>query len=203
MSQSSFYVIRWLVLLSSSLLIGCDAALLCGEYACVRYQNDCERTHSCSEPRLRQCEAAGSIRDRAPRIIDQLRDAQRSCGTSSSVALISTNTGELVWDETLASISNSHARDMANNRFESFVGTNGLSTSERVSLAGIESLTVFESVTSGPQTSAEAINHWLDVGTDCQQLVHPNITRIGMACAVDDRGNSGPYWSLLLVGPEP
>ena len=201
MSEPRFYVVSRFVLLSSCLLIACDAALLCGQYACVQYQNDCERTHSCSE--LRQCEAAGSIRDRAPRIINQLRDAQRSCGNSSSLALINTSTSELIWDETLASVSSSHATDMANNRLESFVGTNGLSTSERVSLAGIESLTVFENITSGPQTSAEAINHWLDISTDCQQLIHADITRIGMACAVHKRDNSGPYWSLLLVGPEP
>jgi len=92
---------------------------------------------------------------------------------------------------------------MANNRFESFVGTNGLSTSERVSLAGIDSLTVFESITSGPQTAAEAINRWLDIQTDCQQIIDLNITRIGMACDVNEFDNNGPYWSLLLVGPEP
>jgi len=201
MRRSSSYIVSRFVLLTSCVLAACDTALLCGEHACVWYQNDCEETHSCSEPR--QCEAAGSIRDRAPRIINQLRDAQRSCGNTSGLALIDTNTSTLSWDETLARISNAHARDMARNRFESFVGSNGLSTSERVSQAGIESLTVLESVTTGPQTVAEAINSWLDINTDCRQLISSDITRIGMACAIDELDDSGPYWSLLLVGPEP
>ncbi len=210
MLRSNFYLISRFVLLSSSLLIACDAVQLCGQYACVWYHDDCEKTHSCSAPR--QCEAAGSIRDRAPRIINQLRNSQRSCGISSNPALTDTDTSalasqlasELIWDETLARISNSHASDMANNRFESFVGSDGFSTSQRVSLAGIDSLTVFESVTSGPQTAAEAINRWLDTNTDCQQLIHPNVTRVGMACAVTEfNQGGGPYWSLLLVGPEP
>jgi len=203
MLRLRFHIIGWFFVLSSSLLTACNSALLCGEYACVWYQDECEKTYSCSEPRQRRCEAAGSIRDRAPRIINQLRDAHRSCGGSSSLALINVQNNQLIWDETLARISNSHARDMADNRFESFVGTNGLSTSERVSIAGINSLTVFESVNSGPQTAAETINSWLDIPTDCQQLIHPDITRVGMACAIDELDNSGPYWSLLLAGPEP
>jgi len=205
MVRSGGYLISLFVLLSCSLLTACDAILLCGQYACLYYEDDCEETNSCSE--LRQCEAAGSIRDRAPRIINQLRDAQRSCGSSSGLALIGTDSSTfgsaLSWDETLAQVSNSHARDMARNRFESFVGSDGLSTDRRVSDAGIESVTVFESITTGPQTVAEAINSWLDIPTDCQQLFAPTITRIGMACSVDEIDNSGPYWSLLLVGPEP
>ena len=172
---------------------------LCGEYACVRYQNECDSSRNCSQ--ARQCESAGSIRDRAPRIINQLREAQRSCGINVGIA--NGNTSNLSWDETLANVSQSHARDMANNRFESFVGSNGLSTSDRVLSAGIESLTVFESVASGPQTAAEVINRWLDINTDCQHLIAASTTRIGMACAVRELDNSGPYWSLLLAGPEP
>jgi len=199
----NFDKIGRLVLLSSCLLVGCDSAVLCGQYACVWFQDDCETNGSCTTPR--QCEAAGSIRDRAPRIINQLREAQRSCatGTGSGLALVDTNASELVWDETLARVSSSHANDMANHRFESFIGTDGLSTTERVTAAGIDSQTVFESIISGPQTVAEAINSWLDIGTDCQQLVAADVTRVGMACATRESDDNGPYWSLLLVGPEP
>ena len=201
MFRSRYSQLSPLMLLCSSLLIACDSALLCGQYACIWYQDDCEKTDSCSEPR--QCEAAGSIRDRAPRIINQLRDARRSCGGDSTLVINNSAVNQLDWDETLASISNAHARDMANNRFESFIGSNGLSTSERVSAAGITSNTVFENITSGPQTSAEAINSWLDIPTDCQQLLAPSITRIGMACATSQDTSNGPYWSILMPAPEP
>jgi len=124
MFRFSFHTISRFALLSSCLLVGCDAAILCGQYACVWFQDECEKTGSCSE--TRQCEAPGSIRDRAPRIVNQLRDAQRSCGGGSGLASDNSNTTELVWDETLARLSDSHANDMAIHRFESFVGTDGL-----------------------------------------------------------------------------
>jgi len=188
-------------ILTSILLVGCDAVQLCGEYACVSYRNECERNGTCAST-PRQCEAAGSIRDRAPRIVNQLRAARRSCGGASGLGSTSAAINELIWDNKLASVSASHARDMARNHFESFIGTDGLSTAERVSLAGIESTTVFESITTGPQTSAEAINFWLDINTDCEQLLATEVTRIGMACAVSELNDTGPYWSLLLVSPE-
>lgn len=202
---SRYTAVRPLLLSSSllmvSLLMACDAFLLCGEYACVTYQDECKETRNCTTPR--QCESAGSIRDRAPRIVSQLRETQRACGGASALATDTTGIRNVVWDETLAGISVSHARDMSRHRIESFVGSNGQSTAERVSLAGIESSTVFESILAGPQTSAEAINIWLDINTDCQQLFTPDITRMGMACSVSDVDDSVPYWSLLLAGPEP
>jgi len=197
-AQSGAYTTCVAALLSSLLLVACDNAALqlCGEYACVAYQSECGETSNCNEPR--QCEAAGSIRDRSPRIINQLRQAQRSCAATTNTS----NSAILTWDETLASVSVSHARDMALNRFESFVGSDGLSTKDRAMLAGITSATVFENITAGPQTAAEAINTWLDVSTDCQQLISSETIRIGMACAAPNSSNEGPYWSVLLAGPE-
>jgi len=226
-SRNEFYrIFAPLALLPVLLLSACDGAAvqLCGDYACVRYQNSCQSNiHvNCRTTLVRQCESAGSIRDRAPRIISELREAERACGINSgqsdsgqsSSSQSSTNSNSitindsvsdnrLLWDESLVQVSEVHARDMANNGFESFVGTNGLTTSERVQLAGINSALVTESIDSGQQTSAEVINTWLDIPTDCAQLLNVQTTRIGMACAVPNSGNSGPYWSLLLAGPEP
>ncbi len=69
--------------------------------------------------------------------------------------------------------------------------------------ANINSDKVIESIGVGPQTAAEIINYWLDIDTDCQQLLNPETTRIGMACEVADEAGKGPYWSLLLSSPEP
>jgi len=189
------------IVLSGLLFTACDGYVqLCGDYACVYYQSDCRSGRHCDQ--TRQCESAGSIRDRAPRILNQLREAERACtgnAISNPMAATAENVG---WDEGLAQVSESHARDMAHNNFVSFVGSNGLSTSQRVSEAGITASIVYESLYSGPQTAAEAINYWLDVATDCQQLINTNTTRLGMACSISDQNDQGPYWSLLLAGPE-
>ena len=190
-----------LLLLQSVLLVACDVVQLCGEYVCVAYQDDCDGLHSNREcqSQPRQCEAPGSIRDRAPDIINQLREAQRSC----TAGMVEANAAVVSWDATLASVSVAHTRDMAENQFESFVGSDGLSTKQRLSAAGIEAMLVFENISVGPQTVAETINYWLDINTDCQQMVNTQTTRMGMACTVSTSSESGPYWSLLLAGPEP
>ncbi len=190
--------IRYTVLAVSSVsvLVACDgAAYLCGDYACLYYQSSCDTTNTCGE--TKQCEAAGNIRDRAPRIINELREAKRAC----SVGVQSENRARLVWDADLATASELHSRDMAENRFESFNGTDGLSSAQRVDMTGFSASIVAESIVSGPQTAAEAINYWLDIEADCKQLLSENTTRIGMACNLSDSPDPTPYWSLLLANP--
>lgn len=189
------------VALTGLLLSACDGFVqLCGEYACVHYQSDCQSGKNCEQ--TRQCESAGSIRDRAPRILNELREARRACAGNAISNPLAAEYEILGWDEALTGLSESHARDMADNNFVSFVGSNGLTTKERARDAGITASNVVESIHSGPQTAAEAINFWLDVETDCQQLINTNTTRLGMACSISDQNNNGPYWSLLLAGPE-
>ncbi len=196
---------------SCVLLSACDGAVqLCGEYACLYYQNDyrddCHSlnfSNSNCNSQPKRCEAASSIRDRAPRILQELRTAQRACSSGLNQTNPTDENSTIVWDESLATLSDAHARDMASTGVESFVGSNGLSTSDRAQVAGIESELLTESIHTGAQTTAEAINAWLDIQTDCEQLVNPQTTRIGMACATTERTNDGPYWSMILAGPEP
>jgi len=179
----------------------CDGAAvqLCGRYACVNYQSSqssrCDFGGRCFE--VRQCESAGSIRDRAPRIINELRQAQRTCSSASTQV----SDALVVWDEDLASASTSHSIDMARNRFESFTGTNGTTSTDRVSLTGFNASLVLESIGSGPQTSAEMINFWLDIPTDCNQLLSSDTSRVGMACTLSNAPDSQPFWSLVLAEP--
>jgi len=186
----------------TGLLASCDGAVqLCGQYACVYYANECETGSRCE--RKRECESAGSIRDRAPRILNELRTTQRQCPNAGSGILSDVDPNNvLAWDSGLAAVSQSHARDMSDNGFESFTGSNGLTSLERVAAAGIESSYVVENIGSGPQTAAEIINQWLDVETDCKNMLSLQASRIGMACSIDDNNSDGPYWSIILAGPE-
>lgn len=178
-------------------LSACEGALqLCGEYACVYYQSDCHVSGTCHEPS--QCESASSIRDRAPRILNELRTAQRSCKGLSQ----DQNQNRLVWDEQLGSASESHSKDMAQNRYESFTGSNGISSTGRVELTGFNAKAVVENISSGQQTVAEVINHWLDNETDCNNMLSTNTSKMGMACTLSDEPDRRPYWSLILADPD-
>lgn len=207
--QRSIYIPRRCGLLLCMLLAACDGSVqLCGEYACLYYQNDYQNNNQNTqqngfqnEPQIRQCETASSIRDRAPDILNQLRQANRACGSQASGLNLTQPSQILIWDDTLAQVSTNHARDMAANGFESFIGSDGLGTKDRIQQAGFSASIITESVETGPQTVAEVINNWLDIQTDCEQLLGPKTTRIGMACALPDPQTAGPYWSLLLAEP--
>lgn len=194
--QASKNGVLCFALLTTGLLIACDAAVqLCGEYACVYYQTSCAAGSTCDEPV--SCEPAGSIRDRVPRIINELRSANRACSANTQTQ----NSSRLVWDEKLASASAAHSQDMARNRFESFNGTNGLSSSERLEQEDFNAALVLENIGSGPQTAAEMINTWLDIQTDCTNMLSSDTSRMGMSCTVSEESDGRPYWSLVLARP--
>ena len=191
-------MLRYLkIAIMSALLIACDGAVqLCGEYACVYYENNCHNDTKCSTERL--CESASSIRDRAPRILNELRATQRACSaaanTQSNVALI--------WDDALTSASSIHSTDMAQTGFTSFIGSDGSTTAIRIQNTGAMPEQFAENIQSGTQTSAETINAWLDIETDCEHMLNAAFTRMGMSCSAASSATEGPYWSLILAGPD-
>jgi len=181
----------------TSTLIACDGAVqLCGQYACVYYENNCHNDNNCSS--IPVCESAGSIRDRTPRIINELRSAQRACGSVATTQ----NPVDVVWDDTLMTASAVHSSDMSQTGVSSFIGSDGSTTELRIQSAGAMPEVFAENILSGTQTSAETINAWLDIQTDCEHMLDSRYTRIGMSCSVSASDNNGPYWSLILSGSE-
>ena len=191
-------MLRYLkIAIMSALLISCDGAVqLCGEYACVYYENNCQNDNNCSTERV--CESASSIRDRAPRILNELRATQRAC---SSAANTQSNVA-LSWDDALTSASSLHSSDMAQIGFTSFIGSDGSTTAIRMQNAGAMPEQFAENIQSGTQTSAETINAWLDIETDCEHMLNTAFTRMGMSCSAASSSTEGPYWSLILAGPD-
>jgi len=191
-------MLRYLIIaIITSTLMACDGAVqLCGQYACVYYENDCHNDNNCSSNPV--CESAGSIRDRAPRIINELRSAQRACSAVANTQ----NSVTVVWDDTLTIASVAHSTDMSQTGVSSFIGSDGSTTALRIQNAGATPAVFAENILSGTQTSAETINSWLDIQTDCEHMLDNSYTRIGMSCNVSASDNNGPYWSLILAGPE-
>jgi len=179
-------------------LTSCDAGIiLCGRYICVAGYDDCFGGHC--DDRSRRCESAGLIRDRIPQILDQLRVAQRTCAADHQLA---ESPETIQWNTVLAQAATRHARDMASNDFISFIGTDSSTTESRVPNSENDYDQLKESILGGVQTSASAINSWLDVETDCRQLLDADLTEVGAACATAPNYDRGPYWSLLLGDPK-
>lgn len=191
-------MLRYLIIaIATTTVFACDGAVqLCGQYACVYYENNCPNDNNCSSNRV--CESAGSIRDRTPRIINELRATQRSCSTEANTQ----NIVAVVWDDTLTNASAAHATDMSQTGVSSFIGSDGSTTALRIQSAGATPEFFAENILSGTQTSAETINAWLDIQTDCEHMLNSTYTRIGMTCSVSASGNEGPYWSLILAGSD-
>ncbi len=191
-------MLRYLkIAIMTGTLIACDGAVqLCGEYACVYYENNCHNDAHCSSNRV--CESASSIRDRAPRIINELRVTQRACSAASNTQ----SAVDVIWDDALTNASTAHSSDMSQNGLSSFIGSDGSTTAIRLQSAGAMPALFAENILSGTQTSAETINAWLDIQTDCEHMLNSAFTRIGMSCNASSAGSDGPYWSLILAGPD-
>lgn len=181
----------------SLLLVSCDAGiLLCGRYVCVAANSDCYNGY-CESEELR-CESAGITRDRIPQILNELRSARRNCYSGQNLGEYS---DPLSWNDSLTAAATSHARDMAANDFLSFIGTDGSTTETRVGNAAENYDRVGEIILGQAQTSATAVNRWLDVETDCRLLMDADFTEVGAACAAAPNLDRGPYWSLVLGDP--
>ncbi|MBX2839923.1 MAG: hypothetical protein KTR35_23915 [Gammaproteobacteria bacterium] len=178
------------------LVASCDAGiLLCGRYVCVAAHDDCFGG-SCDHQHL-SCESAGITRDRVPEILNQLRDARRSCSADHQLGEFNE---PVLWNDRLSVAANAHARDMAENNFVSFVGTDSSTTETRVQNAE-DYNRLGETILGRAETSASAINHWLDTQTDCELLLDSDFTEVGAACATAPHNDRGPYWSLVLGDP--
>jgi len=191
-------MLRYLkIAIMTGALIACDGAVqLCGQYACVYYENQCDNDNNCSSNR--DCESPGNIRDRAPRIINELRATQRACSAAANTQ----NSVALIWDDVLTTASSAHTSDMSQTGVTSFIGSDGSTTAIRIQSTGATPDQFAENIQSGTQTSAATINAWLDIQTDCEHLLNTAYTRMGMSCSTSASGQDGPYWSLILAGPD-
>ncbi len=78
----------------------------------------------------------------------------------------------------------------------------GRSVEHRLAAAGLDWGEYAENLAAGLTTVEAVVARWSDSPTHCANLMNPNFTEIGAACApAPSAGRFKTYWALDLVGP--
>ena len=99
---------------------------------------------------------------------------------------------------TLQKVARSHSRDMADNDYFSHQDNDGLQVWDRALTAGYEYSTIAENIATGQDTTGEVHDGWLGSPGHCANLMNPEITHFGAACADHKNTDNQPYWTTVF-----
>jgi uncharacterized protein YkwD len=73
----------------------------------------------------------------------------------------------------------------------------------RIEKAGLGRVRAAENIGAGFQSLSEVLEAWQKSAGHRENLLMSGVTRIGLARVAARRQSGGPYWTLVLAGPEP
>ncbi|GJM34463.1 MAG: hypothetical protein DHS20C18_34640 [Saprospiraceae bacterium] len=100
----------------------------------------------------------------------------------------------LQWDDLLSNAAQRHANDMGNNGFFSHTGSDGSSSSTRVTDAGYNWQSVGENIAFGYSGIEAAVDAWINSEGHCRNIMNASFTEMGAA-------RKGTYWVQDLGKP--
>jgi uncharacterized protein YkwD len=130
----------------------------------------------------------------ALRLINQRRAAGATCGARGSFA----PARPLVAQPPLTQAALGHSRDMADNDYFSHDSRDGRTMADRVSATGYAWRSIGENIAAGYDTLAQTIDGWMSSEGHCANLMNPDFTEYGLACARNDASRFRIYWTLDL-----
>ena len=108
--------------------------------------------------------------------------------------------GPVTLDRELMRLAQEHARAMAAyNEMGHNVGT---SFAERIRKSTIRSSAVVENVAAGYHNLAEAFSGWRDSPGHNANMLHPDVTRMGIAAVYAPGSKYRVFWALILASPD-
>lgn len=133
----------------------------------------------------------------ALRLVNLRRAAGANCGARGSFAAAPA----LRWQAQLASAAHGHSVDMATRDYFSHTGFDGRSAGERVTASGYAWSTTGENIAAGYPTTQAVVDGWMGSAGHCANLMNPNYTEMGLACAQNGASRYGRYWTQTLARP--
>jgi uncharacterized protein YkwD len=107
--------------------------------------------------------------------------------------------GPVTVDKELMRLAREHAREMAaRNEMGHNVGTR---FEDRIRNSTVRARAVAENVGAGYHTLAEAFSGWRDSPGHRANMLHPDVTRIGIAAAYAPGSKYKVFWALILAAP--
>ena len=143
--------------------------------------------------------AGDCMNDRDREMLDRInraRASSRQCGAQSYPAA-----PPLTWNCTLATVALEHSRDMGERNFFSHTGSDGLSSSQRVTNASYSWRTTGENIAAGLATVEEVMAGWLSSPGHCANIMNDSYTEIGAARYHNSGADYRYYWTQLFATP--
>lgn len=129
-------------------------------------------------------------------LVNAARSEARSCGRDRFAAA-----QPLVLSTTLTAAAALHALDMAGRGSLGHEGSDGSTSSERVSRAGYGWQVAAENVAAGQSNADAAVAAWLDSPGHCATLMDGRFTETGIAFALAPGQNPAVYWAQVFAAP--
>jgi uncharacterized protein YkwD len=139
------------------------------------------------------CDLAAFEAD-ALRLINQRRAAGARCGARGAFG----PAGALVAQSQLTQAALGHSRDMADNDYFSHDSRDGRTMADRVSATGYAWRSLGENIAAGHGSVQQTIDGWMGSDSHCANLMNPDFTEYGLACARNDASRYQSYWTLDL-----
>lgn len=130
------------------------------------------------------------------RLINEARAASRSCGST-----LYQPARALTWNSKLFNAAAGHSTDMAVNNYFSHTSKDGRTASQRVTAAGYSWRTTGENIAAGQRTIQDVMNGWMASPGHCANIMNPNFTEVGVACAQNSTSTYKQYWTMSLAAP--
>lgn len=132
-------------------------------------------------------------------LVNRLRSRGAQCGDLGAFA----PAAPLGWSSRLSSSAGGHVLDMAANNFFGHVGrTDGRSVEHRLAEVGQNWGEYAENLAAGLSSVEEVVARWVASPAHCANLMNPNFTEVGAACApAAPASRFRTYWTLDLAGP--
>ncbi len=128
------------------------------------------------------------------RQINAARAAARTCGATAMPAV-----GALAWNDQLFTAAARHSLDMASNNHFDHTGTDGSSSSQRVTDAGYAWSATGENIAAGYGSVAAVMNGWLASEGHCRNLMNPTFRDVAVSCVQRSGTTYGWYWTMALA----
>lgn len=108
----------------------------------------------------------------------------------------------LVYSETLASVAQSHAIDLATSDITGHAGSARLSLKERILRAGRPYLMVAENIAYAKSTPRDAFSEWMLDHKNWAKMFKKEYTEIGIGYAYNSDSKYKFYWVVILGTPK-
>jgi uncharacterized protein YkwD len=131
------------------------------------------------------------------RVVNQYRAAGASCGARG----VYPPAAALAWQSQLTSAAYGHSRDMADHNYFSHTSLDGRSLSDRINATGYVWSSIGENIAAGYGSIQAVVDGWIASDGHCANLMNPNFTQFGLACARNDTSTYRVYWTQNLGRP--